>query len=109
MAKKKPGEIDFPKIQKKCSCLFAFFSAPQAPKKYYVYNDIFRYQDEVFDDSDTDPSISMATDNMDNSFENVENEKNNHRNDGIATVSILDGVQKPSGGGGSEIHVNGGK
>ena len=86
-----------------------FFSAPQAPKKYYVYNDIFRYQDEVFDDSDTDPSISMATDNMDNSFENVENEKNNHRNDGIATVSILDGVQKPSGGGGSEIHVNGGK
>jgi len=85
-----------------------FVLAPQAPKKYYVYNDIFRYQDEVFDDSDTDPSISMATDNMDNSFENVENEKNNHRNDGIATVSILDGVQKPSGGGGSEIHVNGG-
>jgi len=72
-----------------------FVLAPQAPKKYYVYNDIFRYQDEVFDDSDTDPSISMATDNMDNSFENVENEKNNHRNDGIATVSILDGVQNP--------------
>ena len=42
----------------------------------------------------------MNTEN-DNSFENAENEKNNHRNDGIATVSILDGVQKP------ERHLNG--
>lgn len=30
-----------------------FVLAPQSPKKYYVHNDIFRYQDEVFhDDSD---------------------------------------------------------
>ena len=42
----------------------------------------------------------MNTEN-DNSFENAENEKNNHRNDGIQTVSILDGVQKP------ERHLNG--
>ena len=74
--------------------------APQAPKKYYVYNDIFRYQDEVFDDTDSETSSRMNTEN-DNSFENAENEKNNHRNDGIATVSILDGVQKP------ERHLNG--
>ncbi len=30
-----------------------FVLAPQSPKKYYVHNDIFRYQDEVFHD-DTD-------------------------------------------------------
>lgn len=30
-----------------------FVLAPQSPKKYYVHNDIFRYQDEVFDDPDT--------------------------------------------------------
>ncbi|XP_066304230.1 ras GTPase-activating protein-binding protein 1-like [Branchiostoma lanceolatum] len=29
-----------------------FVLAPQSPKKYYVHNDIFRYQDEVFEDSD---------------------------------------------------------
>ena len=30
-----------------------FVLAPQSPKKYYLHNDIFRYQDEVFhDDSD---------------------------------------------------------
>ena len=27
-----------------------FVLAPQSPKKYYVHNDIFRYQDEVFND-----------------------------------------------------------
>jgi Ras GTPase-activating protein-binding protein 1 len=32
-----------------------FVLAPQSPKKYYVHNDIFRYQDEVFqDNSDTE-------------------------------------------------------
>ncbi|KAK3862221.1 hypothetical protein Pcinc_031897 [Petrolisthes cinctipes] len=29
-----------------------FVLAPQTPKKYYVHNDIFRYQDEVFSDED---------------------------------------------------------
>ncbi|XP_070544772.1 ras GTPase-activating protein-binding protein 2-like [Ptychodera flava] len=29
-----------------------FVLAPQSPKKYYVHNDIFRYQDEVFNDED---------------------------------------------------------
>ena len=34
-----------------------FVLVPQAPKQYYVHNDIFRYQDEVFhdNDDDTDP------------------------------------------------------
>lgn len=31
-----------------------FVLAPQSPKKYYVHNDIFRYQDEVFHDTDSD-------------------------------------------------------
>jgi len=30
----------------------SFVLAPQTPKKYYVHNDIFRYQDEVFSDED---------------------------------------------------------
>ena len=32
-----------------------FVLAPQSPKKYYVHNDIFRYQDEVFHDNDAEP------------------------------------------------------
>ncbi|CAF0898905.1 unnamed protein product [Didymodactylos carnosus] len=31
-----------------------FVLAPRSPKKYYVQNDIFRYQDEVFDDQSDD-------------------------------------------------------
>jgi Ras GTPase-activating protein-binding protein 1 len=34
-----------------------FVLVPQSPKKYYVHNDIFRYQDEVFHDNDTDNEI----------------------------------------------------
>ena len=33
-----------------------FVLAPQSPKKYYVHNDIFRYQDEVFDEPTGDTS-----------------------------------------------------
>lgn len=29
-----------------------FVLAPQSANKYYVHNDIFRYQDEVFSDTD---------------------------------------------------------
>ena len=36
-----------------------FVLAPRQPKKFYVQNDIFRYQDEVFDDvSDEDDRSS---------------------------------------------------
>lgn len=34
-----------------------FVLAPQSPKKYYVHNDIFRYQDEVFHDNDTETEV----------------------------------------------------
>lgn len=33
-----------------------FVLAPQSPKKYFVMNDIFRYQDEVFGNRDQQPS-----------------------------------------------------
>jgi len=38
-----------------------FVLAPQSPKKYYVHNDIFRYQDEVFDDPDTSTGGASTT------------------------------------------------
>ena len=34
-----------------------FVLNPQSPKKYYVHNDIFRYQDEVFIDSEPDVDV----------------------------------------------------
>jgi len=34
-----------------------FVLAPQSPKKYYVHNDIFRYQDEVFSEGETETSL----------------------------------------------------
>ena len=38
-----------------------FVLAPQSPKKYYVHNDIFRYQDEVFHDNDNETEIQDET------------------------------------------------
>lgn len=39
-----------------------FVLAPQTPKKYYVHNDIFRYQDEVYqDNSDTESEETPQT------------------------------------------------
>jgi len=37
-----------------------FILAPQSPKKYYVHNDIFRYQDEVFHDITPDGEPDTA-------------------------------------------------
>lgn len=35
-----------------------FVLAPQSANKYYVHNDIFRYQDEVFSDSDDEEDLA---------------------------------------------------
>ena len=35
-----------------------FVLVSQSSKHYYVHNDIFRYQDEVFHDNDTEPDVS---------------------------------------------------
>jgi len=35
----------------------SFVLAPQTPKKYYLHNDIFRYQDEVFHDDDSEADL----------------------------------------------------
>lgn len=37
-----------------------FVLAAQSPKKYYVHNDIFRYQDEVFTDEECDPESGRS-------------------------------------------------
>lgn len=71
-----------------------FVLAPQSAKKYYVYNDIFRYQDEVFGDLDLEA-------NSNTSFDEADKYRGQTPSDGIATVSIIDGVQK-------EPHLNGG-
>ncbi|KAH3695991.1 hypothetical protein DPMN_083452 [Dreissena polymorpha] len=47
-----------------------FVLAPQSPKKYYVHNDIFRYQNEVFHDNDTD--IENIEDALDSEGEIVD-------------------------------------
>lgn len=59
-----------------------FVLAPQTPKKFYVHNDIFRYQDEVYqDNSDTESEDQQITENivsktamlnMNNYYQNVE-------------------------------------
>lgn len=59
-----------------------FVLAPQSPKKYYVYNDIFRYQDEVFTD------LEMEA-NSNTSFDEATDKYRQTPSDGIATVSII--------------------
>ncbi|XP_067671819.1 ras GTPase-activating protein-binding protein 2-like isoform X3 [Haliotis asinina] len=49
-----------------------FVLAPQSPKKYYVHNDIFRYQDEVFHDNDSDDA-EVAEEAGDSEQDVVEN------------------------------------
>lgn len=58
-----------------------FVLAPQSPKKYYVHNDIFRYQDEVFHDNDSD---------TENQEEAVDSEQEN-----LETSSQPDAIQDP--------------
>jgi len=62
-----------------------FVLAPQTPKKFYVHNDIFRYQDEVYqDNSDTESEdqtennliSKTAALNMNNYYQQQVNEQN---------------------------------
>lgn len=41
-----------------------FVLAPQSPKKYYVHNDIFRYQDEVFNDGEDTLGANTSTEDQ---------------------------------------------
>ncbi|GFY48148.1 ras GTPase-activating protein-binding protein 2 [Trichonephila inaurata madagascariensis] len=52
----------------------SFVLVPQSPKKYYVRNDIFRYQDEVFTDDDNG--------DIDNSIADLDVEETGNRNSG---------------------------
>jgi Ras GTPase-activating protein-binding protein 1 len=57
-----------------------FVLAPRQPKKYYVQNDIFRYQDEVFDDGsdevdeDDRSSSHIYGDTISNAVNNAKDE-----------------------------------
>ncbi|GFU38615.1 ras GTPase-activating protein-binding protein 2 [Nephila pilipes] len=51
-----------------------FVLVPQSPKKYYVRNDIFRYQDEIFTDDDNG--------DMDNTIADLNVEDTGNRNSG---------------------------
>ncbi|ESP03831.1 hypothetical protein LOTGIDRAFT_110043 [Lottia gigantea] len=46
-----------------------FVLAPQSPKKYYVHNDIFRYQDEVFHDNE-DSEVDITEEYAESEVEN---------------------------------------
>lgn len=86
-----------------------FVLAPQTPKKYYVYNDIFRYQDEVFNESTINVEGFEATTNLENEKNFQHSSAVTTPNDGIETVSILDGVQSPAVvKAASPPHINGG-
>lgn len=41
--------------QQLIQCLICFFLQGTVANKFYVHNDVFRYQDEVFGDSDSEP------------------------------------------------------
>jgi len=46
-----------------------FVLAPQSPKKYYVHNDIFRYQDEVFTEGDETTGTNSSLPNIEADLE----------------------------------------
>lgn len=61
-----------------------FVLAPQSPKRYYVRNDVFHYQDEVFTDDDGDRDTPVES-----GLENEDGEDNDH--EPIAVVEINGG------------------
>ncbi|XP_013391571.1 ras GTPase-activating protein-binding protein 2-like isoform X1 [Lingula anatina] len=81
-----------------------FVLAPQSPKKYYVHNDIFRYQDEVFHDDDNDP---------DNLEENGESETDTNDaavlpenvQDPTVTTSFFDTAPSPQPMSNGSVHM----
>ncbi|OWF52643.1 ras GTPase-activating protein-binding protein 2-like isoform X2 [Mizuhopecten yessoensis] len=62
-----------------------FVLAPQSPKKYYVHNDIFRYQDEVFHDNDTDTENQDEDSDVENVDSNPSSVQEVVPDQGIAT------------------------
>ena len=70
-----------------------FVLAPQSPKKYYVHNDIFRYQDEVFDDPDTSTGANTSTEDQIREIK----EMNAHAQEVTKTQAPVVEVNKDSG------------
>lgn len=57
-----------------------FVLAQQEPKKYHVVNDIFRYQDETFEDTENDETID-GTVESENGYQNYDSLQSNDLND----------------------------
>lgn len=65
-----------------------FVLAPQSPKKYYVRNDIFRYQDEVFNEEE-------EIDNQDSGADTEVEDQNTPTTDGIQESADSPGYYEP--------------
>lgn len=63
-----------------------FVLAPQSPKRYYVRNDIFHYQDEVFCDEDGDGDTPVES-----GLENDEGDENDHDSGPIGVIEVNGG------------------
>jgi len=74
-----------------------FVLAPQSPKKYYVHNDIFRYQDEVFNDEDVDNVGTADTSNTsrDNGGTTRDNGGGNRTQEEVRMEEPMDAIIKP--------------
>lgn len=59
-----------------------FVLAPQSPKRYYVRNDIFHYQDEVFCDEDAEPETPVEA-----GYDNEEGSENDNEPIGVVEMN----------------------
>jgi len=65
-----------------------FVLAPQTPKRYYVRNDIFHYQDEVFCDDELEPENAVET--------GVEHEEIEDPSDGHSSTDVNGSLEPPA-------------
>jgi hypothetical protein len=67
-----------------------FVLAPQSPKRYYVRNDIFHYQDEVFcdEDGELDGAMGSIVDTEEGEDHHHHHDNINHHNNHEPVVEI---------------------
>jgi len=89
-----------------------FVLAPQSPKKYYLHNDIFRYQDEVFhDDIEDSAGLGNAAGQEEYGYvaEEIEQQQPAAAEESESAVPYYDGgvveQQQPLSNGGESYHT----
>uniref|UniRef100_U5ER35 Putative rasputin n=1 Tax=Corethrella appendiculata TaxID=1370023 RepID=U5ER35_9DIPT len=80
-----------------------FVLAAQSPKKYYVHNDIFRYQD-VYADDDIDENVRSDVEEEHNPEQQENNAVITDSNNTAATATANSNQQNVLGGGGGGQH-----